>query len=121
MATKSVATKVRRTDAPGSEHDLFIRDGRCLTVRIDRGTKGFPPDCDVLNDLNTTLVDLGKAVGIIGTLLEDGLDEDRDGQDQWNVGKALSGLAGAIVLHATLAEGVNTELRRDAVSAAQGV
>lgn len=119
MAAKSVATKQQSVVVPGSKQDLFLRDGHCLTVSLDRNDKACPPCPDTLDDLHETILGLGKAALVIGTLLEDGLDPNRDGQDSWTLGLSLQAIANAVVLHATLAEGVSAELHRDNVPAVQ--
>lgn len=109
MATHSVATKKQNADVSGSTHDLWLSSGRkCVTVKLDQAGGGFPPTPDVLFDLHESLTGLGKAVEAIANLLEGG-----EVTDMWSTGLALNGLADAIVLHASLAEGVSAELTRE--------
>jgi hypothetical protein len=90
---------------PGSDHDLFLGSGAdCVTVRLNRMSLSFPPCPAHLTSINKTIAGLGTAVHIIADLLEDEQDPDN-----WNKGVALNGLADAIVLHARLAEAINSE------------
>ncbi|HJP98739.1 MAG TPA: hypothetical protein VJ862_09275 [Rhodanobacteraceae bacterium] len=108
MATKSVATKKPLTEIPGTEQDLWMRGGDVLTVRIDRNSKGFPANAEALDHLHEVIIGLAKAVVCIADDLEAG-----SVKDQWHTGLALNGIADAIVLHTTLAEGVSSEMHRD--------
>jgi len=107
MATKSVAIKKQPTEIPGTEQDLWMRGGDVLTVRLDRNM-GFPPSTEALDHLHEVIIGLAKAVVGIADELEAG-----GVQDQWHTGLALNGIADAILLHTTLAEGVCAELMRE--------
>lgn len=106
MAIESVATKNHGADNSSSSTDLFLRNGDCLTVRLDQNR--FGPCPDALTDLHETVLGLGKAVGIIG----DGLEEGAVVRG-CDIQLALNGLADAIALTVTLAQAVNTELHRN--------
>jgi len=107
MARKSVTTKQQVHEEVGSKSDLFLKCGsRCVTVTLDRADKAFPPCMGALADIQDTLNGLGQAVGILGALVrvEDG--------DMWSIGGALEAVADSIVLHASLAEGIHSEIER---------
>ena len=108
MATKSVATKKQPTEIPGTEQGLWMRGGDVLSVRLDRNSKGFPPCAQALDHLHEVIIGLAKAIVKIANDLEAG-----EVEDQWHTGLALNGIADAITLHTTLAEGVCAELMRE--------
>jgi len=110
MALASVATKEPHPRLPRSDHDLWLSSGqRCLTVILDAEHSGAPPEPEQLKSIHGTITGLAKAVEIIANLLQDG---ETDG-NEWDVGLALNGLADAIVLHTTLAEGIHNNLHPD--------
>ena len=115
MATKSVATKKRNARLTESDHDLWLHSGQCcVTIRLDRECSMAPPDSGQLTCVNDTIAGLAKAVEIIANLLEGG-----EITDTWSTGLALNGLADAIVLHTSLAEGINNNLHPDEAPSAQ--
>jgi hypothetical protein len=117
MAMKIVATKEPNTGFPSSEQDLWLSCGhRCLTVGLGGKHLSAPPDAGQLTSIHDTITGLAKAVEIIANSLEAGEAEGNG----WNVGLALNGLADAIVLHTTLAEGINNNLHPDEAPRAQG-
>lgn len=116
MALASVATKEPNPRGPSSDHDLWLSSGqRCLTVILDAERSGAPPCPEQLKSIHDTITGLAKAVEIIANLLEGG---ETDG-NEYDVGLALNGLADAIVLHSTLAEGINNNLHPDEAPSAQ--
>lgn len=116
MARASVATKEPNPRGPSSDHDLWLSSGqKCLTVTFDSEHSGAPPEPEQLKSIHGTITGLAKAVEIIANLLQDG---ETDG-NEWNVGLALNGLADAIVLHTTLAEGIHNNLHPDEAPSAQ--
>jgi len=86
-----------------------------LTVIFDAEHSGAPPEPEHLKSIHGTITGLAKAVEIIANLLQDG---ETDG-NEWNVGLALNGLADAIVLHTTLAEGIHNNCHPDEAPSAQ--
>lgn len=107
MAVQSVPTQgPRAVEARrASTHDLSLRGGDVVTVIMDRKSHQMPPTAAHLPKLHDTIADLAQAVGLIAGMLE--ADHDLN---PWRMGNALSGLADAILLHATLADAINSEL-----------
>jgi len=107
MARKSVTTKQQVHEGVGSKSDLFLRCGsRCLTVTLDRADNAFPPSIRTLADIQDTISGLGQAVGILSELV-------RSVEDTWSIGNALEAVADSIVLHASIAEGIHSEIERE--------
>lgn len=107
MATESVTTEIRKMDSTGSKHDLWLGDGECMTIRLDRKDKAFPPEPEHVGKLCDVILGLTKATEIIASELEG--DEI---EDQWRAGLALKGIVDAIALYATIVQGVDAELHR---------
>jgi hypothetical protein len=109
MARKSVATEIQKANGPGSKHDVWLPGADCLTVQLDRDDRGFPPTSEAVDKLCDVILGLSKAAEIIADDLQaEAVD------DPWRTGLALSGIADAISLHATLAQGINAEMHRNA-------
>ena len=118
MAVVSVATEKPTTVFPVSEQDLWLSSGhRCVTIGLGGRHLSAPPDAGQLSCIHNTITGLAKAVEIIADELEGG----EAGGNEWNIGLALNGLADAIVLHATLAQGINNNLHSTEALSKQGV
>ena len=108
MATKSVTTKLQVHEGAGTTSDLWLRGGHtCVTVTLDRASKEAPPSMESLAVIQDTIKCLGQAVGILANLVR---CEDND---RWSIGCALEGVAESIVLHASLADGIRSEIERE--------
>ena len=108
MAIKSVTTRQQVHEGAGTTSDLWLQSGsRCVTVTMDRASKAFPPCMESLAAIQDTTKGLGQAVDILGNLVR-----SEEG-DRWNIGCALEAIADSIVLHASLADGIRSELERE--------
>ena len=108
MATKSVATKQQVHEGVGSKSDLYLKCGsRCVTVTLDRADRAFPPSMGLLADIQDTINGLGQAVSILGELVRS------ESGNAWSIGSALEAVADSIVLHASLADGIRSEIERE--------
>ena len=108
MAIGSVTTKQQVHEGAGTTSDLFLQCGaHCVTVTMDRASKAFPPSMESLAAIQDTIKGLGLAVGILGNLVR-----NEEG-DRWNTGCALEAIADSIVLHASLADGIRSEIERE--------
>lgn len=108
MATKSVTTKQQVQEGGATTSDLFLQCGaHCVTVTLDRASNAFPPSMQSLAVIQDTISGLGRSVGILSDLVMSG------SSNTWGIGSALEAIADSIVLHASLADGILSEIERE--------
>lgn len=108
MATKSVAAKQQVQEGGATTRDLSLQCGRrCVTVTLDRASSACPPSMQSLAVIQDTISGLGRAAGILSDLVMSG------SSNTWGVGSALEAIADSIVLHASLADGILSEIQRE--------
>lgn len=103
MAIESVATLP--VSQAGTEHDLWVGGRNVLSIRLDLGSKHFPPAPHHCADINQMIQGLARSAKAVVFQAEN----ETDGVETSFLLQPLDDIADAIILLSQLSEAVRSE------------